>query len=215
MRWVKPPAWLKSTFRQLVWEIPTLDKDIYLTFDDGPTPGITSQVLALLFKHNAKATFFCLGSKIELHPELLEEIKAAGHVIGNHGYQHLSGFSTSLKEYIRNAEQGARISGSSLYRPPYGRITPRQFRKLHKQHTIIMWSIMSTDFDTRLTPEQCLTNVIKHIKPGSIIVFHDIEKAKANFLGCLPSLLEWLKENGYHTKTLDQAIIPQLTSRIP
>jgi peptidoglycan/xylan/chitin deacetylase (PgdA/CDA1 family) len=204
MRWVNTPAWLKSVFQQLVWEIPTLNKDIYLTFDDGPTPGITPQVLALLFEHNAKATFFCLGSNIELYPELLEEIKAAGHAIGNHGYNHLSGFSTSLNKYIKNVEKGAELSGSRLFRPPYGRITPWQVRKLRKQHAIIMWSIMSMDFDARLTPEQCLQNVIKNIKPGAIIIFHDSDKAKKNLLELLPKLLNWLQKNGYETKVLDE-----------
>jgi len=203
INWVHTPAWLKWIFPQLVWTIPTLEKKIYLTFDDGPTPEITSLVLALLLQHKAKATFFCLGSRIELFPETIEEIKLAGHVIGNHGYQHRSGFFTPIKKYVENARKGAEISGSKLFRPPYGRITPWQIRKLKKDYRLILWTIMSMDFKQHLSAEQCLNNVVKHIEPGAIIVFHDNEKAKEKILQVPPALLKWLDINGYETKGLD------------
>ncbi len=203
MNWAHTPTWLKRAFPQLVWEIPTLEKEIYLTFDDGPTPGITSRVLAFLWEHRAKATFFCLGSKIEQYPGLFEEIKAAGHTIGNHGYRHLSGFTTSLKTYLDNARRGEKISGSTLLRPPYGRITPWQITRLKKDYRFILWSIMSMDFSRKLTAEQCFNNVIKNIKPGAIIVFHDTEQAQKNMLQVLPELLQWMDRNGYRAKALE------------
>lgn len=212
LNWVHTPAWMRKTFSRLVWEIPATEKDIYLTFDDGPTPEITAQVLALLLTYNARATFFCLGAKVEQYPQLYEQIKAAGHTIGNHGYHHLSGFSTSLKPYIENVKRGEEVSGSKLFRPPYGRITPWQIKKLRGSYKIIMWSIMSMDFDQHTTPEQCYNNVIKHIKPGSIIVFHDIEKAKTNVLQALPQLLEWMNAHGYKAKALDYHLLSDIPS---
>lgn len=203
---------MRKTFSQLVWEIPATEKDIYLTFDDGPTPEITSQVLALLFQYKAKATFFCLGAKIEQYPHLFQQIKAAGHVVGNHGYEHRSGFSTSQKKYVENARHGEEISGGLLFRPPYGRITPWQSRELRDHYKIIMWSIMSMDFDAHTTPEQCFLNCIQHIKPGSIIVFHDMEKAKNNVLTVLPRLLEWMNAQGYIAKALDDELLVGTTA---
>jgi len=202
MKWVRTPNWIKWAFPQLVWDVPTDTKKIYLTFDDGPTPGVTPQVLALLVKYNAKATFFCLGAKAKEHTEIMAEIRAAGHSVGNHGYQHLSGFLTSYRKYIENVRLGEQFAGSKLFRPPYGRITPRQIHRLRKDHKIIMWSVMSMDFDRQVSPEQCFRNVIDNIKPGAIVVFHDMEKAKVNVLLVLPMLLSLLKENGYETSAL-------------
>ena len=186
----------------MVWYIPSREKDIYLTFDDGPTPGITSQVLAFLLAHNAKATFFCLGSKIEQSSQIFEEIRLGGHAIGNHGYNHVSGFSCGLQKYTANVRQGAEISGSKLFRPPYGRISPWQIKRLKKDYKLIMWGIMSMDFKQTLTSAKCLQNVIRNIKPGAIILFHDTEEAKENVLQVLPELLDWIDKNGYQAKAL-------------
>jgi len=207
MKWVSIPSWLKRIFPLLVWEIPASEKDVYLTFDDGPTPGITSRVLALLSEHHVKATFFCLGSNIERYPALFKEIKDAGHTIGNHGYHHLSGFSVSNKRYYKNVKLGAEVSGSKLFRPPYGRIMPRQVNKIKKEYRIIMWSIMSMDFDRKLSAGECLNNVISNLTPGSIIVMHDTEKAGVNLLVFLPALLTWLEEQGYRASAL-YTVIP-------
>ena len=203
INWVHPPAWLKNSFPQMVWEIPTSEKEIYLTFDDGPTPWVTPRVLALLLEYKAKATFFCQGSKIEQYPDLFEDVKAAGHTIGNHGYRHLSGFSTSLEKYTDNAKRGEEYSKSKLFRPPYGRITPWQMNRLKKDYRLVMWNIMSMDFNRKLSAEKCLRNVTANIKPGSIVVFHDSEQARENVLQVLPLLLSWLDKNGYRTKTLE------------
>ena len=204
MNWVHTPAWLRKAFPQLVWEIPTLEKEVYLTFDDGPTPEVTSQVLAFLWEYRAKATFFCQGSKIEQNQGLVDDLKAAGHTIGNHGYRHVSGFTTSLKEYLDNARKGAEISGSRMFRPPYGRITPWQIDRLKRNYPLVMWSIMSMDFNPNVSPAQCFHNVIKNMKPGAIIVFHDSEKARKNVLQVLPELLQWMERNGYKAKPLEE-----------
>ena len=203
MAWRRIPNWLKKIFPQLVWEGSTIEKYIYLTFDDGPTPGITSQVLALLNQYKAKATFFCLGSQVEKHPDLFEQIKAEGHTVGNHGYRHLNGFFSTTKEYVKNAQHGASITESRLFRPPYGRITPRQIRLLKNDYQIVMWSMMSMDFRAKLKPEQCYNNIVNHIFPGAIIVFHDTEKAAKNVFNILSLLLDHLDEKGYRALTLN------------
>ena len=197
MSWILTPSWIKKTFPQLVWELTTVEKNIYLTFDDGPTPETTPQVLAFLNQYKAKATFFCLGSETEKYPNLLELIKSEGHTIGNHGYRHLNGFFSSTKKYIKNARDGALITESKLFRPPYGKITPLQMHLLKKEFRIIMWSIMSMDFNTKIKAEQCLRNVIDNIFPGAIIVFHDTEKAAKNLLTVLPLFLNYLTDKEY------------------
>jgi peptidoglycan-N-acetylglucosamine deacetylase len=196
------PNWIKKMFPHLVWEVPSADKDIYLTFDDGPTPGITPQVSSLLKRYNAKASFFCLGSQAEKYPELLNLLETEGNTIGNHGYKHLSGFSSSTEKYIKNTREGALITKSSLFRPPYGKITPWQISYLRKEYRIIMWSIMSMDYNIKLTPIQCLDNVLNNVFPGAIVVFHDTEKAAKNLLNILPLLLENLCQKGYKIKSL-------------
>ena len=201
--WVRVPKWLKCLFPQLIWELPATEKIVYLTFDDGPTPDITERVLALLFEYGAKATFFCLGSKAETLPELIEKIKSGGHTVGSHGYYHLNGFYTPSSSYLENARHGIRIINSKLYRPPYGKITSYQVRKLKPSVDIVMWSIMSMDFDTRLSPEKCLNNVIRNLYPGAIIVFHDTEKAADKLWYVLPRLLQFLAESGYSAFSLD------------
>jgi peptidoglycan/xylan/chitin deacetylase (PgdA/CDA1 family) len=204
MNWVLTPTWLKKLFPQMVWEIPAPEKDIYLTFDDGPTPVVTPGVLALLSDYQVKATFFCLGSKIEGNPELFEAIKTAGHTIGNHGYRHINGFTTSSGKYLDNVRKGEELSGSKLFRPPYGRITPRQMNLLRKDYRLVMWSILSMDFDRNLSVEECFNNVVRNVQQGAIILLHDSEKAQKNVLQMLPELLQWMERNGYKAKALEE-----------
>jgi peptidoglycan/xylan/chitin deacetylase (PgdA/CDA1 family) len=189
-------------FSNLIWKIPTHKKTIYLTFDDGPTPGVTTQVLALLHQYNARATFFCLGSQVEKHPDMMGLIKEKGHVIGNHGYQHFDGFFTSTRTYVKNAEAGALLTESKLFRPPYGRINPLQYFKLKKKYKIVLWSVMSKDYEMNITPEHCLKRTIKRFAPGAIIVFHDSEKAAKNVLTVLPEVLKKLQELNYRAEVL-------------
>ena len=200
--WVKIPTIAKRLINGVVWDVPADGKTIYLTFDDGPEPEVTPRVLAFLSAYGAKATFFCLGEKIEKNPSLFNTLKEAGHGIGNHGYKHLSGFRTSNSDYIANTKRGAEISGSRLFRPPYGRITPGQYNALKREHSIIMWSIMSKDFSAKVTPQQCVNNVLSNICPGAIVVFHDSPKASANLFVALPQILKYLSEQGYTFEVL-------------
>jgi peptidoglycan-N-acetylglucosamine deacetylase len=202
MSWVCTPYGLKKLFPQLIWEMPDIEKTVYLTFDDGPTPGVTPRVLDFLLQYQVQATFFCLGSRAEQCPSLPELIRAGGHTVGNHGYLHLSGFTTASETYYENARRGAIITNSNLFRPPYGRIAPWQISALKKYYRIVMWTIMSMDFSYKTTVFQCLKNVKENIHPGAIIVFHDSVQAGENLLQVLPDLLNWLKDNGYQAKAI-------------
>ena len=207
--WIKTNSFIKKIFSNYVWDLPNTQNKIYLTFDDGPTPEITGWVLNQLQKHHAKATFFCIGNNIEKHPEIFKKILADGHAIGNHTHNHLNGWKTSTKEYIENSNRWSVVSGQSsncqlptancqLFRPPYGKIKPSQSRKLRQLgYKIIMWDVLSSDFDQKITPEQCLENVKSNVKSGSIIVFHDSLKAFQNLEYTLPKTLEFLKEKGF------------------
>lgn len=190
----KPPKLVKALYSQLVWEIPNNDNTIYLTFDDGPTPGITDWVLDLLKEHQIKATFFCLGKNVAAHPELYQRILDEGHAVGNHSYHHLSGWKTKDEEYFQDIDKASHVIDSKLFRPPYGRITKSQARYLNEYYQIIMWNVLSGDFDPKTTPEKCLSNVLNHTQSGSIIVFHDSEKAASNLKYALPRAIEGLNK---------------------
>lgn len=204
--WIKTNAVIKRLFSNYVWDIPNKDKKVFLTFDDGPTPEITEWTLAQLKNYNAKATFFCIGNNIQKHPEVFNTIIQEGHAIGNHTFNHLNGWKTATQEYIANAIlcdsqiQKATTCNKQplLFRPPYGKIKSRQAKLLKQMgYKIIMWDVLSADFDQTITPEQCLNNVISTVKSGSIIVFHDSVKSFKNLEYALPKTLEYLKENGF------------------
>lgn len=173
----------------LVWSIETDQDEIYLTFDDGPTPGVTNWVLDILKIHNAKATFFCIGKNVAAHPELYQRILDEGHAVGNHSYDHLNGWETKDEEYLGNIEQCAKLVNSELFRPPYGKISRSQSKKLRDRYKLIMWDVLAGDFDLSISPEQCFKNVINNISKGSIIVLHDSVKAEKNLRYVLPNLL--------------------------
>ena len=204
--WIKTNAVIKRLFSNYVWDIPNKDKKVFLTFDDGPIPEITEWTLAQLKNYNAKATFFCIGNNIQKHPDVFNTIIQEGHSIGNHTFNHLNGWKTATQEYINNAKlcdqqiQKATTSNQQtlLFRPPYGKIKSRQAKLLKQMgYKIIMWDVLSADFDQTITPEQCLNNVISTVKSGSIIVFHDSVKSFKNLEYALPKTLEYLKENGF------------------
>lgn len=199
---VKTPALLKPLAKDLLWHIDTTKREVFFTFDDGPTPGVTDEVLDLLQRYAAKATFFCLGKNAEANPALFNRIKEEGHAIGNHSYDHPDGWKTPTMAYLRNVIKSAYTIKSNLFRPPYGRITPAQISALKKQYKIVMWDVLSADFDIQKTPQQCLSNVVEHVQPGSIVVFHDSVKAKANMLHALEGSLEYLKAQGYIFRAL-------------
>ncbi|WP_338731881.1 polysaccharide deacetylase family protein [Mangrovimonas cancribranchiae] len=199
----KLPAIVKYVFPNYVWNINTSKKYIYLTFDDGPTPKITPWVLDQLQTYNAKATFFCIGNNVEKHPEIFNQILNQGHTVGNHTYNHLKGWKTTPDYYLQNVIKASKVIPSKLFRPPYGQITRKQANLIiEKGYEIIMWSVISIDWDKSLKEEACLNNVVKNTKEGSIIVFHDSIKAAKNMQYTLPKVLEYYSKKGYQFKSL-------------
>jgi peptidoglycan/xylan/chitin deacetylase (PgdA/CDA1 family) len=203
---VKTPWLLKKFYPQLIWDADKRDRTIYLTFDDGPIPIVTPFVLNILEQYKAKATFFCIGDNLNKHTDIFEKVKAAGHAIGNHTFNHLKGWDTADEVYFQNILKADELLNTSLFRPPYGRMKRSQI-KLLKQHNpgvkIIMWDVLSGDFDTGLSAEKCLQNVLKHTEPGSIIVFHDSLKAFDRLEYVLPKAMEAWKEKGYTFSAID------------
>ena len=199
---VRTPWWLRALYPGFIWRKPSYEKVVYLTFDDGPTPEITAWTLDQLKRYNAKGTFFVIGKNVAAHPGIFRQIVDAEHSIGNHTYNHLNGWNTSTEHYLRNIEECAQIAPSRLFRPPYGRIKKYQARQLPPSYKIIMWDVLSGDFDTHIDGEQCYRNVIKHVKPGSIIVFHDSVKAWPRLQVALPKILAYLKEKGFQMEAL-------------
>ncbi|WP_396157879.1 polysaccharide deacetylase family protein [Flavobacterium sp.] len=203
---IKVPKIIKLLFFNQVWNIPNTENSIYLTFDDGPTPEITERVLEILDNHHIKATFFCIGDNVRKHPEIVQKIISKQHSVGNHTYSHLKGWKTKTKTYISNTEACEiklnslfKIRNSKLFRPPYGKITPWQSYKLRKLgYKIIMWDVLSKDYDASISAEKCYENVIKNVSSGSIIVFHDSNKAKENILNSLEKAIETLKNKGFN-----------------
>ncbi|MFO7788927.1 MAG: polysaccharide deacetylase family protein [Bacteroidales bacterium] len=200
----KIPTFIQHTpWQDHLWHVPENgSKSVYLTFDDGPTTGVTKNVLDILDNYNAKATFFCLGCNAEHFPELVSSIREKGHRLGNHSYSHVKGFRTSIKKYIDDVNMADNILKSSLFRPPYGRIRYKQAKGLSKKYTIVMWDVLSHDYNPALSPATCYKNVMKHVKPGSVIVFHDSIKAAGNVLACLPNILSELSKQNYQFKTI-------------
>jgi len=204
---VKTPLLVKKMFPNYIWNIPTTSKTIYLTFDDGPTPEITNWTLNILNQYNAKATFFCIGNNIEKQPDVFQNILNNGHTIGNHTYNHIKGWKTKTKDYLNNValcDTVLKSQNSKLFRPPYGQLKPKQGKQLIELgYKIIMWDVLSLDWDKNVTPEACFNNVISKTKNGSIIVFHDSIKASKNMKFALPKVLEYFSEKGYNFKAID------------
>jgi peptidoglycan/xylan/chitin deacetylase (PgdA/CDA1 family) len=198
----KPPEFLKRLMPELVWDIPD-DEHIFLTFDDGPTPGITEWILKELARFDMKATFFCLGKNVEMYPDLYRLILDSGHKIGNHTYSHQKGWEMNLESYIEDIDLADQTLHSDLFRPPYGRIKPSQAQELSKRYNIIMWDILSRDYNRKLRPRTCLNNVVKHVRPGDIVVFHDSEKAFCNLHFALPRTLKHLQDKGIKSKIIE------------
>ncbi len=199
---VKSAPILKIIFPNLIWNMKTNEKEIYLTFDDGPHPEITQQVLEILNRFNTKATFFCVGENVSKFPEIFHSIISNGHSVGNHSYNHISGWKSSNKEYFTSIEKANKLIMSGLFRPPYGRITPSQIKILKRKYSIIMWTVLSYDFDKKVSKEQCLKNSIIKTQPGSIVVFHDSLKSADNLLYALPLFLKHFTDEGFVFKTL-------------
>jgi len=211
LRLVTVPKFVQRIYPKRIWALPNNENKVYLTFDDGPIPEVTPWVLDTLKKYNAKATFFCIGDNIKKHPEIFKRILVEGHSVGNHTFNHLNGWQTSTQHYIDNVSlfekelqaqsfhHSSLVSRTSLFRPPYGKITSKQANLLQeKGYKIIMWSVLSYDYDASVSKEQCLHHVSQNIQPGSIIVFHDSTKAQKNLRYVLPKVLEYcIKKNNF------------------
>jgi peptidoglycan-N-acetylglucosamine deacetylase len=203
---IKTPWLLKKLYPKLTWHMPPGKPSIFLTFDDGPIPIVTPFVLKILKEHYAKATFFCIGDNVDKHPGIFEQVKNDGHAIGNHTYNHLRGWKTEDDIYVENSLKADAILHTNLFRPPYGRIKRSQVNLLQKakpQLQFIMWDVLSGDFDINLNPEKCLQNVLKHTRPGSIIVFHDSLKAFPRLEYVLPRAMEAWAKKGYVFESLE------------
>lgn len=194
---VRPPYLLKKLYPQSVWRKSKTEKKIYLSFDDGPVPDVTPWVLDVLKTNSIQATFFCVGENVKKNNLIYQRIVKENHAVGNHTYNHISGWKTPLAAYLQNVEHCAKQVQSNLFRPPYGRIRKKQQKVLEENYSIVMWDVLSGDYDQRTTPEQCLRNVIKNVRNGSIIVFHDSVKAKKNIQYALPRFIEEAKAMGY------------------
>ena len=190
--------------KSITWKLAKDQKALYLTFDDGPVPEVTLEVLEILKLYNAKATFFMVGENAKRYPEIVDQVIAQGNSIGNHTFNHLNGMKVSDKAYFRNVLMAKEFVDSKLFRPPYGRIRPRQIKELKKQYQIVLWSVLSGDFDQSIDDEKCLKNVIKNCKNGSIIVFHDSLKAKPRMLFALKGTLEHFSKLGYQFLPIKQ-----------
>lgn len=204
--WIKTNQIIKKFFGKYVWDIPNTENKVFLTFDDGPTPVVTQWVLHELAKYNCRATFFCIGKNIEKHLDIFNEIIKQGHSVGNHTHNHLNGWKTTTKKYIDNVmecENRIPHQSSKIFRPPYGKISNNQSKKLIADgYKIIMWDVLSADFDTTITPNQCTENVLKNLKTGSILVFHDSKKAEKNLRHTLPKTLKFIREKGFVCEVL-------------
>jgi peptidoglycan/xylan/chitin deacetylase (PgdA/CDA1 family) len=202
---VKTPWLLKKLYKECVWDLRTESQAIHLTFDDGPHPQATTFVLNELAKYQAKATFFCIGKNVRENPRLYQRILDEHHRVGNHTFNHLNGWKTRDKVYLQNVQEASQYIDSNLFRPPYGRITRFQLAALRSQalkYQVIMWDVLSADFDPGITAQKCIQNVLKNIRGGSIVIFHDSEKAFGKLQIVLPEVLRQVKEKGYRLEAI-------------
>lgn len=201
----QPPLFYRLLFPEAIWRIQRHGSGtaVYVTFDDGPVPEVTPQVLDILDRYGVKATFFMVGDNVRRHPELYQEVKRRGHTVGNHTMHHLQGMKSRSITYLRDIAEADSLIGSRLFRPPHGIMRWAQARTIKRRYNIIMYDVVTRDYSRKLTPERVFDNVRKYTRDGSIIVFHDSLKARDNVIEVLPRALEWLKEQGYEFGKLD------------
>lgn len=192
------PVILRPLFGKLTWRVKTNSRLIYLTFDDGPVPEVTPQVLDILDKYGWKATFFCVGENVQKHPALYQEILQRGHRVGNHSFNHIRGYNYSVEEYVENVKKASGYIDSRLFRPPHGRIKRAQIKALKDDYQIIMWDVITYDYDKNKSPDMIFKTVKRYLRKGSIVVFHDSIKAEKNVLAVLPKALAYWKEQHYN-----------------
>ncbi len=200
-------SFLQNIFPSLTWQIPSTKPVIYLTFDDGPIPEVTPWVLDQLKQYDAQATFFCIGDNVRKHPDVMKLVIEFGHSTGNHTMHHLNGFMTQNKNYFKDVEECKKYVHSDLFRPPYGKIRLSQIRRLKSEFRIVMWDVLSKDYDVNMTGEQCFERIRKSTKPGSIIVFHDSLKAEKRLRFALPETLKYFSERGYSFRGISQSSV--------
>jgi peptidoglycan/xylan/chitin deacetylase (PgdA/CDA1 family) len=201
---VRPPAWVRLFFPAAVWRDKTCENRVYLTFDDGPVPGITPWVTEQLKLADAKATFFCVGDNIRKYPGVFERLRNEGFSMGCHGYSHRPGHKMGMRKYMNDLDEGLKYCGPvDWFRPPHGVLFPWWIPVIQKRGLkVVMWDVLSCDYDRSLTPQDVINNVLRNIRPGSVIVFHDSLKAWPNLKIALPAVLEWLRNNHYTTEIL-------------
>ncbi len=209
---IKAPFWIRWVYPQLLWRLPTQEKLLYLSFDDGPHESATDFVLDQLKSYQAKASFFCIGKNVVKHPEIYQRILDEGHKVGNHTQHHMNGWENAEAAYLQEVAAAAELIHSPLFRPPYGRIKRSAISKVKAllndcyislgSSKIVMWDVLSGDFDTNISGETCFQNVIKHAGPGSIIVFHDSTKAWDRMSVALPKVLKHFSELGYRFEAI-------------
>jgi peptidoglycan/xylan/chitin deacetylase (PgdA/CDA1 family) len=199
----QPPFMFRWAYPEAVWRLSKTEMSVYLTFDDGPIPEVTPWVLEILNQYGIKATFFCVGENVSKHPEIFRQIIEQGHKVGNHSHHHVRGSSLSLEDYLNDIEEAQKRINSDLFRPPYGSLTIQQYNKLKKLYKIVFWDVLTEDYNKNLSPYDCLQNVQRYSRNGSIIVFHDSLKAKDRLFEFLPSAIQYLKEKGYNFNVIE------------
>ena len=212
---VKTPRLIQALLPSFTWHVDTPDRRLFLTFDDGPIPEVTPWVLDTLGQYNARATFFCVGENVVRNPDIFQQILAAGHAVGNHTFNHLSGYATDNISYFNNIRRCARLVPGNLFRPPYGRIRPGQRAFLERHYRIVMWDVLSGDFDPCTTAEQCLDNVLQNARAGSIIVLHDSLKSEQKLRHILPLILAHFIREGYSFDAMESGVDKRLTADVP
>ena len=203
---IKTPLFIQNMFPNFTWKITTDQPVIYLTFDDGPIPKVTPWVLEQLAQYDAKATFFCVGNNVERHPEIFEQVKSAGHTVGSHTFNHMNGWNSENIPYFHNVRRGASMVRSELFRPPYGKLKPSQIQFIQRHYKVVMWDVLSGDFDPNISNERCYRNIINYSQGGSIVVLHDSLKAEEKLKYVLPKILDHYTNLGYRFENLDRLI---------
>ena len=197
------PTWLQRLYRGVVWRENPSSKVVYLTFDDGPIPECTPQLLDILNQYGVKATFFMVAENAERYPELLARVRDEGHVVGNHTYHHMRGYKHDTQTYVRDALRGAEVLQTTLFRPPHGRMRNNQKKALINQgYTIYLWDVLTHDYNPHYSVDKMFAVVKRYTRNGSILVMHDSLKSKDRMLEALPQIIEWLQSNGYKTGVL-------------
>jgi peptidoglycan/xylan/chitin deacetylase (PgdA/CDA1 family) len=199
---VRPPQVFRQVYPGATWRMSRTEKKVYLTFDDGPVPGVTTEALSILKRFDVRATFFCVGENVQRNPEIFKAVVEAGHSVGNHTMHHMDGWKNSWRNYMRDIKECSALFQTTLFRPPYGHMRRSHFKTLSQRCKVIMWDVLTCDFDKTYAKEHCLELALMYSRPGSIVVFHDSEKAKERMLYTLPRYIEEMKARGFEFAAL-------------